>query len=167
MNKTEVVTIEKLPENVDELRNMLDEYITSPFSMAALTIAVCCNWEKDVSQTIDMLNFIRGPKPLSQLDIQFFHDRLDGKSYVVKSYVKGATLENNYVLPNSFFQIEVSDNPYSYQNENYATLYLKSSGADSLRPITLRKKPSTKEWFLWEYTFLSDVRIPKSKDEWA
>lgn len=167
MNKTEVVTIEKLPENVDELRNMLDEYITSPFSMAALTIAVCCNWEKDVSQTIDMLNCIRGPKPLSQLDIQFFHDRLDGKSYVVKSYVKGATPENNYVLPNSFFQIEVSDNPYSYQNENYATLYLKSSGADSLRPITLRQKPSTKEWFLWEYTFLSDVRIPKSKDEWA
>lgn len=167
MNRIENIKIEKIPENVEELKEILPKYISSPFSMAALTVAVCCNWEKNVEKTIEMINCIKGPKPLSQLDIQFLHDRLDGKTYVVKSYIKGATIENDYTLPDTPYEIEVSDNPYSYQNEGYATLYLNSSGADSLRPITLRKKASTGEWFLWEHTFLADIRKPKSQDEWA
>ena len=167
MNKVELVTINNLPENTSELKEILGEYCASPFKMAALAVAVFHNWEKNEKETIEMLNVIKGPRPLSQLDQQFIHDRLAGKGYVIKSYFQGTSPENDYTIPEPPYTIEVSDNPYSYQNENYATLYLKSSGADSLRPITLRLKPSTGEWFLWEHTFLADIRIPKSMDEWA
>ena len=36
------------------------------------------------------------------------------------------------------------------------------------RPVKLRQKPSTGEWFLWEYSSpLSGIRIPASQDPWA
>lgn len=165
-NKTELISFEKLPESLDELKGMAQNYFDSPFKMAALSVAVFCNYENSVSETTEMLNFIKGPRPLSTYDIQFIRDRLGGKEYVVRSYIKGSSPENNYQIK-APYEIEVSDNPYSYNNEGYATLYLKSSGADSPRPITLRYKPSTNQWFLWEHTFLSDIRAPKSQDEWA
>ncbi|MBP5617913.1 MAG: hypothetical protein J6X61_02020, partial [Clostridia bacterium] len=59
------------------------------------------------------------------------------------------------------------DNPYSYPDANWATLQLRSAGADSQRPLKLRKKPSTGEWFLNEVTCLADIRAPKSADPWA
>ena len=53
-------------------------------------------------------------------------------------------------------------------DQGYITLYLKSGGADSERPVTLRHKPSTDEWFLWNHTgILAGIRTPKSADPWA
>ncbi|MBQ9314406.1 MAG: hypothetical protein IJ220_05355 [Clostridia bacterium] len=167
MNQTKLIQINHLPENVEELKAMLGEYTSSPFKMAALSVAVFCHWEKNATETIEMLNLIKGPNPISPMDQQFIRDRLGGKGYVVRSYFKGTSPENDYTLTATPYVVEVSDNPYSYQNENYATLYLTSSGADSPRPITLRLKPSTGEWFLWEHTFLADIRVPKSMDGWA
>ena len=54
-----------------------------------------------------------------------------------------------------------------FDNENWATLWVKSSGADNERQIKLRRKPSTGEWFLNEIQCLSDVRPPASEDPWA
>ena len=113
-----------------------------------------------------MLNVLKGPEPLSPFQMQFIRERLGGKMYVVRSYFKGATPENNYCV-SAPYEIEVNENPYSYQNEGYATLWLTSSGADNPRPISLRKKPSTGEWFLWEQMLLAQIRTPKSQDPWA
>ena len=47
-------------------------------------------------------------------------------------------------------------------------LFIATPGADSPRPIKLRQKPSTGEWFLWEYSSpLSGIRIPAAQDPWA
>jgi hypothetical protein len=164
MNKTEIITFEKLPANLDELKQIAD--LSSPFKTAALAVAVFANYEKNVDATVEMLNYIKGPRPLSPFDIQFIRDRLQGKGYVIRSYFKGTSPQNDYT-PSAPYQVEVADNPYSYTNEGYATLWLTSSGADNPRQVTLRLKPSTGEWFLWEHTFLSDIRIPASQDEWA
>jgi len=167
MNKVEIVKLEKMPKSVEELNGIINEYNKDPFKMAALCVAVFCNYENNVEETIKMVNVIKGPEDLSNYDIQFLKDRLDKKGYVVRSYFNGTSVENDYTIPADLYEIEVSDNPYSYQDDGYVTLYLKSSGADSLRPIKLRKKDSTGEWFLWEHTFLSDIRIPKSMDSWS
>ena len=143
---------------------MLDEYKSSPFKMAGLVVAVFNNWANNADETIKMINILKGPADLSNYDIQFIKDRLNGKEYVVRSYFNGTSPENNYTIPETP-EVEVSDNPYSYQDNGYATLYLKSSGADSPRPIKLRQKESTGEWFLWEHTFLADIRVPKSMDD--
>ena len=58
--------------------------------------------------------------------------------------------------------------PYSRSQlaEGYLTLYVNCSGADSPRPLKLRKKPSTGQWFLWEQQLLAGIRIPAAADPW-
>lgn len=165
MNKTEILSFQTLPKNVEELRAAAD--MRTPFRTAALSVLAFLQYDNDVQSAIDMINYLKGPQPLSVFDTQFIRDRLGGKGYVMRSYFRGTSPENNYTIPPAPYEIEVSDNPYSYTNEGYATLYLRSSGADSLRGVTLRQKPSTGEWFLWNHTFLSDIRVPQSENPWA
>lgn len=139
---------------------------TDAFETAAQVVAVLCNYKNDVASTIEMLNVLKGPSPVSQFEIQFLRDRLGGKEYKPYSYFDGATPDNEYT-PSTPYSITIFDNPYSYSEENYATLWTKSSGADSPRQIKLRKKPSTGEWFLVEEFLLADIRIPTAQDPWA
>ena len=81
------------------------------------------------------------------------------------SFFKGTRPDNNYT-PSKPYTVTISSNPYSFDSANWATLYLTSSGADNPRPVKLREKPSTGEWFLNEIQFLSDIRIPANQDKW-
>ncbi len=153
-----------LPNNVDELRRLPEYAMSDPFMTAALTVAVLCRYEKDPQATVDMLNALKGPRPLSTFEIQFLRDRLAGKGYKPFSFFEGASPENDYT-PSRPFTILVRDDPYSYQNEGYAKLQLHSCGADSPRQITLRRKGE--QWMLWDQMLLSDIRIPASEDPWA
>ena len=99
-------------------------------------------------------------------DLQFLRDRLSGKGYKPYSFLEGAAPENNYKAEQPY-QISIFDGPYSYKDQSYAKLLLRSSGADSPREILLREKPSSGEWFLWEQYLLSDIRAPQAEDPWA
>ena len=104
---------------------------------------------------------------MSNMEKQFIRDRfMDGKDYLVKSYFKGATPSNNYT-PDIPYVLELSDNVAPMAEENYKRLDIRSGGADSPRQITLRQKPSTGEWFLWDQTILVGIRVPVSQDPWA
>lgn len=164
MNKTEIISFDSLPTNVEELKAMAD--LSTPFKAAALSVLAFLEYDNNPEASLEMVNFLKGPQPLSNLDRQFISDRLTDKGYVMRSYFEGTSPENDYTIPAAPYKIEVSDNPYSYTNEHYATLFLKSSGADNPRQITLREKADG-TWCLWQHTFLSDVRAPKSTDPWA
>ena len=114
-----------------------------------------------------MLDALLGPRPLNGADKQFIQDRFRGKAYLMRSYFKGATPKNNYT-PSQPYTVDVQTNDYTYQQEGYARFLITCGGADSPRPMTLRKKGSTGEWFLWDYKgLLSGIRIPASEDPWA
>lgn len=166
MNKTEKFKFEKLPTSVEELKALPEASLDSAFKTAALALAVLCNFKKDAQTTFDMLDVLRGPEPLSPKEKQFFEDRLIGKEYKSFSFFEGATPQNGYV-PTQPYTISVHENPYSFDEENWAVLYVTSSGADSERPIKLRKKPSTGQWFINDIQCLADMRIPVSEDPWA
>ena len=138
----------------------------SAFKTAALTIVALCRYEHNADEAIAMLNFLKGPEDVSNQEKQFIRERLKGKEYKMRSYFNGATPENDY-QPAIPYVISVSENPYSFDNENWATLYVTSGGADNPRPIKLRKKPSTGQWFLNDIQCLSDIRTPVSADPWA
>ena len=87
------------------------------------------------------------------------------KDYVPRSYFEGATPENDYT-PSLPLKITVSENPYSYENQGYAKLFVRSGGADGLREIVLREAKDGK-WYLWEQFILSDIRQPESANPWA
>ena len=113
-----------------------------------------------------MLNWLKGPKPLTPYEISFIDDRLrDGKTYVPFSYFNGATPDNNYT-PDEPFTVTVESNPYSDDNEGYMKLFIKSGGADSAREVILRLKGDG-QWLLWDQMLLPDIRVPKNADPWA
>ena len=157
-------TFDKLPENLTELQSMPEASLTDAYATAALTVAVLCNYEKSVDDTIEMLNFLKGPQPLSPFQIQFLRDRLVGKSYVPRSYFAGTSPANNY-QPSLPYTVTVAENPYSFNNAGYATLWITSSGADTPRQVQLRAKGE--KWYLWENFLLPDIRVPAELDPWA
>lgn len=156
----------ELPRSLNELTVLPEPSLDSPFKTAALTIAVLCNFENDPDATFEMLDFLKGPESVSEHEKQFIRERLKGKGYKAYSYFSGTSPENGYT-PIKPYSISVFDNPYSFPDENWATLYVKSSGADSPRGIKLRKKPSTGQWFLNDIQCLSDIRVPVANDPWA
>ena len=156
-----------LPKNVNELKALPEAVMDDPFKTAALTVCALCAFAEDRAAGIEMLNFLRGPRPLSPYEISFMKDRfMDGKTYIPRSYFNGATPENDYT-PAKPYTVKVDSNQYSsLENGNYMKLLINSGGADSPRSVTLRKTGSG-IWYLWEQTLLVDVRTPKSQDPWA
>ena len=164
-NRTVEVTFAKLPETLEEFKALPQAQLSTPFDTAALTVLALCFYPQDKALSLEMLNYLRGPRPLSGYDQQFIRDRFMDKDYVPRSYFGGAKPENNYT-PAEPYSIQVSENPYSYQEQGCARLFLTSGGADSPRPVQLRMTKEGK-WFLWEQFLLSDIRLPASADPWA
>lgn len=165
-NKSVKFTFSSIPSGVDELKAIPECKLDTPFKAAALSVLALCNFEKDPEATFAMFDYLKGPEDVNERDKQFITERLDGKLYKPFSFFEGATPKNGY-KPNIPYTITVSDNDYSYKDEVWATMYVKSAGADSEAPILLRKKPSTGEWFLSELQCLADIRIPVEEDKWA
>lgn len=162
---SETFSFAELPESVEQMKALPEAALDSPFKAAALTVCALCAYAASPEIGIDMLNFLKGPQPLSPAEKQFLKDRfMDGKYYVPFSYFAGAKPDNDYT-PDKPFTVTVSANPYSYQNDGYATLYIASGGADSPRPVTLRRKGE--QWFLWEQQLTVGIREPKKDDPWA
>ena len=131
------VVLNTLPKSAAEIKPA-----SSPQQTAAYAIASLVRYTEDAEAGIAMLDVLRGPRPLNNFNKQFLRDQLRGKEYTARSYFDGANPDNNYT-PSTPYTLTVSENPYSYQNEGYARLLLKSGGADNPRFITLRLKPST------------------------
>ena len=129
-NKSKTITFTTLPKNIEELKAMPQAALTDEYETAALVVAALCRYEENIEDSLEMINFLKGPSPSAP------------------------------------FTITVTSNPHSYV-ETLATLYIKSGGADSGRPISLRKKPSTGQWFVTQFGFLADIRVPVSEDPWA
>lgn len=164
---TKTFTFSSLPHDVNALRMLPEASLTDPYAVAALTVLALCEYRENSENCISMLDYLKGPQPLSPFEKQFLRDRLAyGTGYIPFSFFEGAVPGNNYT-PLSPFTVKVSDNPYSFGEENRAVLWLTSGGADSPREVKLRKKPSTGEWFLTEQMLLGGIRIPVAEDPWA
>jgi len=165
-NGSETFIFAALPESLVEMQAMPEAGLTTPFQTAALTVCSLCAYGADKRIGLDMLNWLRGPRPLSGHEISFLDDRFrDEKWYVPFSYFKGATPENDYT-PSQPFTVTFSTNPHSADNEGYMKLFVESGGADNPRAVTLRVRGDGK-WFLWEQYLMPDIRPPKSRDPWA
>ena len=176
-------TFQELPLSVEEMKKMGLADLSSPSRVAALTVVAAlrgrlfCHTVCPVGAVLglqkqkldtgrDLIDYLRGPRPLTEYEKQFLRDRLGGKEYVIKSFFQGAVPDNNYTMSKPY-TVVVEDAPQVVSEEGYKRFQLRSGGADNPRTITLRNKPSTGEWFLWEQVLLADIRPPKSQDDWA
>lgn len=166
-NKTREVSFPSLPQNVEQLKALPQADMLDPYNVAALVVVALTLYETSKEECFRMLDFLKGPEDTTVRDKQFLIDRLGGKQYIVNSFFKGAAPSNDYKAAAPPYTVTVKSNPYSFQNKGWATLYLVSGGADSPRNISLRQKQSTGQWFLYEMSFLGDIRKPVSSDPWA
>lgn len=165
-SKSETFTFAALPESVEQMKELPEASMDTPFKTAALTVCALCAFAASPDIGTQMLNFLRGPRPMNGQDISFIKDRFRGdRTYLPFSYFKGATPANNYT-PSEPYTLTISSDPHSYDEDGYARLYIACGGADSPRPVKLRKK-GDRQWCLWEQYLLTDIRQPKSADPWA
>ena len=160
------ITVSSVPTTSEEFSALPQNDLSKPENTCAMFLLALALYLKDSDAGVAALNTLRGPRPLSNYDIQFLRDRLRGKSYLPLAYFSGATPANNYV-PSTPLTLEViADSRPQDIEEGYLRLFLKTTGADSPRPIKLRQKGDS--WYLWEYSsILSGIRIPSEADAWS
>jgi hypothetical protein len=78
--------------------------------------------------------------------------------YPARSFFTGATPLNNY-MPAHPYTVTVFDNPYVYVESEYAELYVHCGGAESPRPITMRRAGDCM-WYLWGHALLAGIQPP-------
>ena len=164
-NKKETFTFTALPESLAQMQAMPEAALTSPFQTAALTVCALCAYAADKQIGTEMLNFLKGPRPLSNQEISFLNDRFRDGTYVPFSYFRGATPENDYT-PSQPFTLTIEAGPYADANAGYKKLHIHSGGADNPREIVLRQKGDG-QWLLWDQFLMVGIRTPKSQDPWA
>lgn len=158
-------TFAALPESLAQMQALPEASLDDPFKTAALSVCALCAYAADRDVGIEMLNWLRGPRPLSPFDISFLNDRFRYGHHVIFSYFAGATPENNY-SPDQPFVLTFEVGPYADANPGYKKLHIRSGGADNAREIVLRQKGDG-QWYLWDQFLLVSIRPPKSADPWA
>ncbi len=164
-NKTVDVVFSKLPDTLEEFKALPQASLSNPFDAAAMTVLAFCFYPQDKDLCLSMIQYLKGPREMTPTEKQFIKDRFMDQDYVPRSYFKGAVPENDYV-PSEPFTVSVSEDPYTYDNEGYAYVVLRSGGADSPRKIMLRLAKDGK-WYLWEQYILVGIRPPESTNPWA
>ena len=62
------------------------------------------------------------------------------------------------------YKLTPISNPYTFQDDGWANVSLRSGGAEKLRQIKLRQKKSTGEWFLNDIQCVDDdIEAPAVK----
>lgn len=170
MNEAKTFTFDKLPMDLEELKALPMADLKDAHGVAALTILALNAYKNNADEAIKMLQYLKGPQELSAYDKTFIRDRFsDKKEYFMHSYFEGATPQNGYT-PSMPYTLKIYENPYSRDqfDGGYLKVFVKSGGADSERPMTLRTKPSTGEWFIWENAgVLASIRTAACDDPWA
>ena len=161
------VVIQKIPENLQEFETLAAKG-RQPEHICALFLCALALFDRDKDAGTAAMNLLRGPKPMTPYDCQFLRDRLRGKEYLPLAYFDGATPQNGYRPTAPYTLTVLPDQRPQDVEEGYLRVFLQTAGADAPRPVKLRQKPSTGEWFLWEYSSpVSGIRIPASQDPWA
>ena len=160
------VIINKLPETIEEFKAMPQADLSNPANTCAMFLCACELFISDRDAGREAMDFLRGPRPMTEYDMQFLRNRFIDKKYLPKVYFEGASPDNNYE-PRKPSTLEVYDDTTSAKPQpGYLRLFLETAGADRKRPITLRGKGD--KWYLWEYSsILLGVVPPKAEDPWA
>ena len=161
----ETFSFVSLPESLDQLKALPEAALNSPFQTAALTVCALCAYGAEPEIGIEMLNWLKGPRPLSNHEISFLKDRFRDGIHVPFSYFDGATPENDYT-PSHPFSLTIEAGPYADANTGYKKLHIRSGGAENPREVVLRQKGDG-QWLLWDQFLMVGIRQPKSEDPWA
>ena len=160
------VRIKKIPQTLEEFTSMPQQDLSNPENTCALFLCALQLYLEDQNDGLAAIDLLRGPRPMLPYDKQFLRDRLRGKEYLPMAYFEGADPSNNYVPAKPYTLNVLPDPRGNSTQEGYLKVFIKTAGADSPRPVTLRRKGSS--WYLWEYSsILTGIRIPAAEELWT
>jgi len=70
-NAVQTFTFCRLRENLTQLQSLPEAALQTPFQTAALVVCALCVYSTDKASGEEMLNWLRGPRPLSGHDRSF------------------------------------------------------------------------------------------------
>jgi len=159
-------TLDSLPANISEFEALRDKLAATPEGGVLVLIVALKMYNENPAEGNKALIVAVDQGLLSKSDgkdnykgyvlgnatISLVKSQLGNYPYVINSYLPGATPENNYTpgaLPHKF---ELTANKYSGDAaKGQIKLFIRSSGADSPRPVTL-KKNSKGIWKAYEFS---------------
>ena len=166
-----IINLVKIPDNIEEFVKMRDELATTPEGGAAIFVMAMILFGNDIKMgeqafvvALDRYNLsasangYKGFMPSNSL--KFHLDRFVSKPYWGKTYILGTNFEQGYQLP-AELKVETSRNPSSQQSNGDIKVFVKCTGADMLRPITMRVNDKG-IWKAYECSSMFvDMRAPK------
>ena len=160
---TKSVEFSSLPVTMEQFTALPQAEMQSPYDTAAMFVVALNHYAQNKDESIAMINFLKGPAPLSPRDISLFKTQVT--DYLVRSYFAGATPQNDYA-PSQPYAVVISDNVYSYATSGSVKLFVQCGGADSPRPIEMRQAKDGK-WYLSGYSsLLVGIMKPESSNPW-
>ena len=151
-------TFTELPNREEEMMNSREDFSSSPAGAAAGCIAALKILSTDPEQGEKMLRLLN--PDVSNGALRLARGQLLPSPWIIHSLFAGTSPENGYSIPGEK-TIELSTNPYSGSEDSGSIkFFVKCSGADSPRPITVRRNTSGK-WYPHEWSsLLVGIREP-------
>jgi hypothetical protein len=159
-------TLDSMPSNISEFEALRDKLATTPEGGVLVLIAALKMYNENPGEGIKAMIVAVDQGLLSKSDgkdnykgyalgsatVSLVKSQLGNYPYVINSYLPGATPGNNYVPGPLPYKFELTANQYSGDAaKGQIKLFIKSSGADSPRPVTL-KKNSKGIWKAYEFS---------------
>ena len=158
------IEFSSLPETLEQFAELPQAELKSPFEAAAMFVVALNLYMQNKDESIAMINFLKGPAPLSPREISLFKTQMT--DYLAHSYFMGATPQNDYA-PSQPYTVEISDNAHSYASEGLVNLFVHCGGADSPRPIEMRLAKDGKWYLTGHASLLVGIRKPESTNPWV
>ena len=167
----QTVNVKKLPASVDEFLKLRNEIATSPeggATMFLIAMKIYVNnpelGKKSFVIAADRGALYEGDTykgfSLRKSDLQLIELQLKKNNKIPDSYIKGSSPDNGYKADEPF-EYEFKSNPYSGDPEKGVyKIFVYCSGADSARPITLKKNSKG----LWKASSWSSVLVGIKKE---
>ena len=165
-----IVTIDQLPQSAEAFAVLQERVARTPEGGAAVMVVALLLYAEDkvlgercLDEAVDdgWLRPVAGGQRLGRRDLQLMASQVGGRPHVLRSYLAGTCPENGYQMPEPPLTIEWSSGPYSGDvGSGEYKVFVTSSGADSPRPVTVRRDPEGL-WKAYEWSsLLLGVRDP-------
>lgn len=173
-----IVEINKIPSSIEAFLELRSELADSPEGAAALFVAAMLMYNKDKDLGTDAFTIAVDRSLLKEVSGGYkgfapgnnfanaIRNYFAPRPYLANSYIKDTKVKDGYKLPKaSPYEVAMKRNPHSEQSNGDIKVFVACSGADSPRPITLRKN-NRGVWKVVNYSSLFvGIRKPNLVDD--
>jgi len=165
----------ELPKDLDELKERHEEMGKTPEGLCKLWFDACYVYMNEETRDAgrEMVQYLtiplkEDPNWDTNRSNEYFIRALKEKTYIMRSYAKGTSPENQYQMDPQDYELaitRVNMNPPGLEQRGIQ-VYLDSSGADIDRPVYLKKSKQSGLWYMSAHTNVyTDIRPPKDPDK--